>query len=109
MYEYNAKVTRVVDGDTIDAEVDLGFHLKATLRFRLARVDTPERGQPGFTEATDRVKELTPVGSMVHIKTGKAGGFGRWIAEVEYTSEDGTSMNLGDQLLNEGLAVLYRK
>lgn len=109
MYEYNAKITRVVDGDTVDAEVDLGFHLKANLRLRLARINTPERGQPGFTEATDRVKELTPVGSMVRIKTGKAGGFGRWLAEIEYKVEESVMVNLNDQLLNEGLAVLYKK
>lgn len=74
------------------------------LRFRLARIDTPERGQPGFREATDRVTELIPIGSEVIIKSDKAGGFGRWLAEVTFSDQ-----NLSDILLNEGLAKLYQK
>jgi micrococcal nuclease len=41
-YVYNAKIINVVDGDTVDAIVDLGFHVQATIRFRLAGVDTAE-------------------------------------------------------------------
>lgn len=117
MYTYKAKVTRIVDGDTLDAEVDLGFHMKANLRFRLARIDTPERGQPGFTEATDRVKEICPPGTEVVISTEKAGGFGRWLAEVLVVMPvaDGAGSwadqekNLSDVLLSEGFAELYKK
>lgn len=106
MYTYNATVVRIVDGDTLDADVDLGFYMKTRQRFRLARIDTPERGEEGFTEATDRVKELCPVGSEIIITSTKTGGFGRWLAEVTY-SED--QRNLSDQLLMEGLAKLYVK
>jgi micrococcal nuclease len=42
MYEYKGKVIKVVDGDTVDFELDLGFKIKATLRLRLLGIDTPE-------------------------------------------------------------------
>ena len=41
-YLYRARVINVVDGDTFDAEIDLGFYVKTTQRFRLSRIDTPE-------------------------------------------------------------------
>ena len=42
MYNYNAKCVRVVDGDTIDAEIDLGFDVKVKKRIRLAGINAPE-------------------------------------------------------------------
>ena len=42
MYEYRCTVTRVVDGDTVDAEIDLGFDIVFKSRIRLFGVDTPE-------------------------------------------------------------------
>ncbi len=42
MYFYKATVIKVVDGDTVDCEIDLGFHIKVTKRVRLAGIDTPE-------------------------------------------------------------------
>ena len=42
MYQYNAKCIRVVDGDTIDAYVDLGFNIWVEKRIRLFGIDTPE-------------------------------------------------------------------
>ena len=42
MYEYKAKLIRVVDGDTIDAEIDLGFKIFIKERIRFAGIDTPE-------------------------------------------------------------------
>jgi micrococcal nuclease len=43
MYEYNIKkVTKVVDGDTIDVDIDLGFNISFAQRVRLAGIDTPE-------------------------------------------------------------------
>ena len=42
MYEYNCGITRVVDGDTVDAEIDLGFDIVYKTRVRLHGIDTPE-------------------------------------------------------------------
>lgn len=104
MYNYKATVVRIVDGDTMDVDIDLGFYMKTRQRLRLARIDTPERGQEGFTEATQRVEELCPVGSEVFVETHKTGGFGRWLAEVTFGENQ---VNLSEQLLMEGFAKPY--
>ena len=53
LYHYRARLLRVVDGDTIDVELDHGFErMRSTRRLRLLGVDTPERGQQGYHEAT---------------------------------------------------------
>jgi len=89
MYEYKAKVTKVVDGDTFYAEVDLGFFVKINLKFRLADIDTPEIFRPrNSTEkhhglmAKDFVKELI-LDKIVTVRTNKTGKYGRWIAYVD--------------------------
>ena len=57
-YRYKCEVQRCVDGDTVDADLDLGFHMTARIRFRLAGIDTPERGEPGYQEATEHLESL---------------------------------------------------
>lgn len=103
-YTYNAEVVRWVDGDTVDLIVDLGFKIKAHQRFRLHGVDTPERGQDGFHEATKFCEEFAPIGSMVAIQTHKTGKFGRWLCTL-YNGSDPLSINR--TLLTEGYAEEY--
>jgi len=87
MYKYRAKVTRVVDGDTVDFEVDLGFNLFAKIRTRLIGVDTPERGKPLYAEATDLLKYLLALNAdqegYIIIETHKTGKYGRWLVSIE--------------------------
>ena len=85
-YTYKAKLVRCVDGDTMDVDVDLGFHLTARIRCRLLGVNTPERGRPDFARATLMLENLLQSqadeeGFFV-MRTGKTGKFGRWLAEV---------------------------
>ena len=85
--KFRAKVIRVVDGDTVDLQVDLGFHIFHMIRGLLAGVDTPERGQANFKEATWKLQELLakaadPAG-WIFIDTHKTGKFGRWLIEIE--------------------------
>jgi micrococcal nuclease len=114
MFEYSAKITNVVDGDTFDAEVDLGFKIVFRERFRLARVNTPEtygvkkdseEYQAGLA-ATQRVKELVATYPEVVIQTEKnnKGKYGRYIAEVLFLSDAEGEINLSDYLVQEGLA-----
>ena len=42
MYHYKAKAERVIDGDTLDVNIDLGFKITTVQRIRLARINTPE-------------------------------------------------------------------
>jgi len=97
MYEYKAVVIRVVDGDTFDADVDLGFNLTMKARFRLNDVDTPEIFRPksraesehGY-EATEFVKSLA-LNAVVTLRTTKdVGIYGRYGAEVIF--DDGSSL-----------------
>ena len=91
---YNARVVRVVDGDTVDFDVDLGFNIHTRIRGRLIGVDTPERGHEDWNKATDMCsKFLRSVAKIdgtfpydetliVKIKTYKTGKYGRWLVEI---------------------------
>ena len=101
MYEYKAKVTNVVDGDTIDAIVDLGFKVQTLQRLRLARVDTPERTQAGYGAARDFVKQLVE-GKDVTMRSHKASKWGYFLADISIEGRD-----VADMLLAAGLAKPY--
>lgn len=106
MYEYYVvEVMRVVDGDTVDLRIDLGFHLTAALRFRLLGVDTPERGKPGFREATEFTREWLAARDWLAARTVKTDSFGRWLAEV-YDVDTGD--NLALSLIVAGMGAPYR-
>ncbi|MCA9693084.1 MAG: hypothetical protein R3A51_11295 [Nannocystaceae bacterium] len=87
MYEYRARVQRVIDGDTFDFDVDVGFYISLRMRVRLRGVNTPElRGderERGLA-AKEFVVEQLPVGSYALIRTAKIGKYGRYIADVRY-------------------------
>jgi micrococcal nuclease len=86
-YSYRAKLIRCVDGDTADLNVDLGFHLTARIRCRLTGVNTPERGQANFKEATaileTLIKEQSDEEGYFNITTGKTGKYGRWLVVID--------------------------
>jgi micrococcal nuclease len=111
-YVYKARITNVVDGDTVDAVVDIGFRLSAMLRLRLARVDTAELNatDPAIRVAAVNSKAFV-VGAVldkeVVVETKKADSFGRYLAEVYYVI-DGLQHNLSDDLLAAGMAIPYK-
>lgn len=108
IYMYKAWVVRVVDGDTVYLDLDLGFNLyRNNLSYRLLGIDTPEiRGKerPEGLVAKARVEELLPKGKEVRVRTWEAGKYGRYIAEI-YIPEDKRSIS--QILLDEGLAEVY--
>lgn len=86
-YRYRAIVRRVVDGDTIDCDVDLGFRAwRMGERFRLLGVDAPEvRGpeRPDGLRAADWLRERLPDGAEIVVETQPdPDAFGRWLARV---------------------------
>ena len=91
MHIYRAKVKRVVDGDTVDFDVDLGFYISIKIRTRLLGVDTPERGHQDFAKATniliDLLNKQTDEDGYLMIKTGKTGKYGRWLVDIEGVNE----------------------
>lgn len=113
MYTYNARVVKVVDGDTFDATVDLGFKIYTEQRFRVAGLDTPETFKPSSPEefelgkkATIRAKELLE-GKIIQITTFKSGAsvYGRFTAKV--TLPDGKDFT--EVMILEGFGVRYAK
>jgi micrococcal nuclease len=101
-YEYRATVENVVDGDTVDLVIDLGFKIASRQRVRLARINTPERTQPGYAAARDFVRDAV-LNKSVTLKTEKVSKWGYYLAEI--TLEDGR--NLNDTLVQAQLAKYY--
>lgn len=104
-YSYKAEVVRWVDGDTVDVIIDLGFRVSTRQRLRLYAVNTPERGQEGFHEATEFCRLAAPHGHQVVVETHKTGKFGRWLAEVWAPGE---TQSINEALLEHGHAQPYR-
>ena len=113
MYTYKAKITNVVDGDTVDAEIDLGFGIKMNERIRLYGIDTPEIRTRDLNEkargiaAKDFLKKtLQSYNNNIVIKThfNKRGKFGRILGELY--SQDMTS-NINKLLVTEGHVKEY--
>ena len=105
MYEYTAKVTNVVDGDTIDVDIDLGFDVHINTRLRLAGVNCAELNTPEGVLAR-RWTQYNLLGTTVTIKTDKdkKEKYGRYLAVVEVPS---WSYNFNDALIKKGYAVAY--
>ena len=113
MFEYFCKVTRVVDGDTIDVEVDLGFDILHKARVRMMGIDTPESRTRNLEEkalglaSKARLKELL-ASRKVKLETSKEGKgkFGRILATVWASDKKGLAeyVNINEKLIEEGHA-----
>lgn len=114
MYKYTAKLNKIIDGDTIDIKVDLGFRTSLDIRVRLYGINTPEvygvaktstEYQEG-AKARDFVTQwFASLGSETFaVKTfkDKQEKYGRWLAEI--TSLDGCKI-LNEDLITTGNAV----
>ena len=103
------KVLKVVDGDTLDVMIDLGFDIHVKKRIRLNGIDAPECRTRDLEEkkrglaAKDKLKELCSEGSLV-VKSCGIGKYGRVLGEI-YTR----GVNINNILLSEGHAVQYHK
>ena len=111
MYEYNAICTRVVDGDTIDARIDLGFNVWLDCRIRLEGIDAPETRTRNLEEKTQgfRTKEflktiMHSTGGYFVLKSHGVGKYGRCIGTIYVAGE-----NINERLLEEGYAKRYGK
>ena len=111
MYEYNAICTRVVDGDTIDARVDLGFSVWLDCRIRLEGIDAPETRTKNLQE---KVQGLETKG---YLKTIMDVAGGHYVVRCHGVGKDGRCMgtiyvggeNINQKLLAEGYAKEYEK
>jgi len=114
MYEYRVKkVTGVVDGDTIDVDIDLGFNVSFSQRVRLAGIDTPEsRTTDKFEkslglEAKEYLKSKLKDAKLVVIKTEKPDSSEKYGRILGWLYVDGNTISLNDQMIEDGYAWGY--
>ena len=115
MYQYKCKINKVLDGDTVDIDLDLGFNIVlVNQRVRMAGVDTPESRTTNKEEKTrgllskKKLAEKLPIGSWQIIETQRSDNnddkFGRILGV--FILEDGTKVN--DWLIQNNYAVPYK-
>ena len=116
-YIYKAKLDRVVDGDTVDALIDVGFDIWFKKRIRFKGVDTWESRTRNLEEkalglkAKARTKELlekvSSKSGYFRIKSYGLGKYGRVLADVFIMDKDGKQWNINKTLITEGHAYVY--
>ena len=116
-YIYKAKLDRVVDGDTVDALIDVGFDIWFKKRIRFKGVDTWESRTRNLEEkalglkAKARTKELlekvSSKSGYFRIKSYGLGKYGRVLGEIFIMDKDGKQWNVNETLISEGHAYIY--
>lgn len=124
-YTYDAKLVRVVDGDTVELdaykevvfEYDFGFHQKvkidyhptARLIFRLLGINAPEKRGETLEAAKRSQAALTMLlqSGKLTVTTGKQDKYGRWLAEILVAPEGNAQINASQWMLEGGFAVKY--
>ena len=109
MYEYKATVHRIIDGDTVDVTIDLGFEMTTKQRIRLYGINTPETRTRHLEEkkrgkaSKARLLELINTGDrQIILQTLKRGKYGRILGKLLHPE---TRENYNRTLLKEGHAV----
>ena len=116
-YIYRGKLERVVDGDTIDALIDVGFDIWIKKRIRYSGIDTWESRTRDLEEkakgleAKARNKELlekvSSKSGYFRLKSHGVGKYGRVLGEIFIEDKDGKQYNINETLINEGHAYIY--
>ncbi len=114
MYEYYVrKVENVVDGDTIDVLIDLGFDILFQSRVRLAGIDTPESRTKDLKEkalgleSKEYLKKHLKDAKSVVIKTEKMDSSEKYGRILGWVYVDGNTESLNDKMINDGYAWGY--
>ena len=114
MFEYYVKkVTKVVDGDTIDVEIDLGFDISFSSRVRLAGIDTPESRTTDKMEkalgleAKDYLKKQIESAKTVVIKTEKMDSSEKYGRILGWLFLDGSEVSMNEKMIEDGHAWGY--
>ena len=113
MYQYKAIITKVIDGDTVDVDIDLGFEVwLRNQRIRLYGIDTPESRTSDKVEkvfgnlAKSKILKFCPVGASIILQTktdDSRGKYGRILGEL--ITEDG--LNVNQYMIDNNYAVAY--
>ena len=103
MYEYYTKIDKVVDGDTVDVFIDLGFSVWHKERIRLAGIDTAEKNTP-LGKALKQFLVDNIEGKIIRLQVSKPDKYGRYLG-VAFLKDSSISIN--DQLIKANLAKQY--
>jgi micrococcal nuclease len=114
-YIYRVSILKVIDGDTFDVDIDLGFKAHIEERVRLAAVDAPPIDEDGGKEAFEYVRDQMAKAKTVVVRTGKADQHGRYVMHVFYSLEEDANKErvfqtgrwLNQELLDRGLVRVY--
>ena len=113
-YVYRIKsITKVVDGDTIDANIDLGFDISLTKRIRLAGIDTPESRTTNLKEkalgleSKEWLKKTLEDAKDILIKTEKPDSTEKYGRIIGHLFINGQETSLNNQMIDEGYALPY--
>lgn len=114
MYEYHVKnLTKVVDGDTIDVDIDLGFDISFSSRVRLAGIDTPESRTADKAEkalgleAKEYLKYKLKDAKSIVIKTEKMDSSEKYGRILGWIFTDGHEVSVNQQMIDDGYAWGY--
>ena len=116
-YIYRAKLDRVVDGDTVDALIDVGFDIWFKKRIRFMGLDTWESRTRDLEEkklgklAKERTRQLledvSSKSGYFRVKSHGLGKYGRVLGELFVMDKDGKQWNVNETLIAEGHAYVY--
>jgi len=113
-YIYRIKsVTKVVDGDTIDADIDLGFDISLTKRIRFAGIDTPESRTTNLKEkalgleSKEWLKKILDGAKDILIKTELPDSTEKYGRIIGHLFINGQETSLNNQMIAEGYALAY--
>ena len=114
MYEYSAEVLRVVDGDTIDCRIDLGFDVWVKKRIRFYGINTPESRTRDLEEKRRGIAAKARVTDLLRSNEGRfilkshgVGKYGRVLGEILVDVGEECPLNVKDVLIAEGHGVEY--
>jgi|TARA_R110002012_G_scaffold140927_2_gene298642 micrococcal nuclease len=116
-YIYRAKLDRVVDGDTIDAMIDVGFDIWVKKRIRYKGIDTWEsrtrdleekaKGLEAKARNKELLMEVSEKSGYFRLKSYGVGKYGRVLGELFIMDKDNNQININNKLIEEGHAYVY--
>ncbi len=117
-YIYRAKLDRVVDGDTIDAMIDVGFDIWVKKRIRYMGMDAWEsrtrdleekkKGLAAKARNKELIEEVSAKSGYFRLKSYGVGKYGRVLGEIFILDAEGKQYNINEQLIKEGHAYVYQ-
>jgi len=104
MYQYEAQVLKVIDGDTLDLFIDLGFKIGFNTRIRMIGIDTPEKNFP-YGQVVKQYLQQILGGKTIFLDVTKKDKYGRYLGVVYLNKNDEQSVN--DKLIEINMAKAY--